>query len=90
MNVKSYDPENLTVATMASHTALQILRAAKREGFRTTAIATTSTASFYKKFTFIDKLIISQMDEIEKLEQLLIKDNTIFIPHGSFVEYCAV
>ncbi|MCS6769907.1 MAG: formate--phosphoribosylaminoimidazolecarboxamide ligase [Candidatus Caldarchaeum sp.] len=76
------------IATMASHTALQILKAAKKAGFRTTAIATPRVESFYRRFSFIDKLIPTQPDEIDKLAPQLVEENTVFVPHGSFVEYC--
>ena len=35
----SYDPENITIGVVASHSSLQILHGARMEGFRTLGIA---------------------------------------------------
>ncbi|MEM1946899.1 MAG: formate--phosphoribosylaminoimidazolecarboxamide ligase [Candidatus Caldarchaeum sp.] len=86
--VKTYNAERITVATLASHTALQILRAAKHAGFRTLAIASASTSDFYRRFSFVDTVLTASPRDIERLAPDLVERNTIFIPHGSFVEYC--
>ncbi len=83
-----YDVDKLTVATVASHTALQLLRAAKKTGFKTAAIYLTDNKTFYQKFGFIDKIFTASVDTLDKLAPYLAERNTIFIPHGSFVEYC--
>lgn len=86
--MKPLDPNKpITVATVASHSALQILKAAKKTGFNTAAIA-FNEAGFYKQFTFIDEIIETRPDKIEELEPVLSTGNTVFVPHGSFVEYC--
>ena len=36
--LKNYDKENITIATLGSHTSLHILRGAKDEGFRTAVV----------------------------------------------------
>lgn len=77
-----------TIATLASHSCLQILKGAKDEGFRTLAVATAKSYSFYKRFTFIDEVIeIDNFSKFYDLEDSLIKKNAIIIPHGSFVAY---
>jgi len=48
---------NYTIATLGSHSALQILKGAKDEGFRTVAITTPTRTAFYKTFPFIDECI---------------------------------
>ena len=79
---------NYTIATIASHTCLQILKGAKEEGFKTLAIASDKNASFYKKYSFIDEILtIQTYKEISVLEKTLIAKNCIIIPHGSFVAY---
>ena len=35
--LKDYDPENITIATLCSHSSLQIFNGAKKEGFKTLA-----------------------------------------------------
>lgn len=77
-----------TIATIASHSSLQILKGAKDEGFGTIAIAIEDKISFYQRFKFIDKVIgIDTYGEFYDLENKLKKYNPIIIPHGSFVAY---
>lgn len=76
------------IATLASHSCLQILKGAKDEGFRTMAIAIENKVSFYKRFEFIDEVIgISGYNQFYLLEKDLRRRNIIVIPHGSFVAY---
>ncbi|MDT7971062.1 MAG: DUF1246 domain-containing protein, partial [Vulcanisaeta sp.] len=37
--IKNYDLDKVSIATIASHSALQILRGAKKHGFKTIGIA---------------------------------------------------
>lgn len=77
-----------TIATLASHSCLQILKGAKDEGFETLAIAIKERVSFYKRFKFIDKIIgVSAYKEIYNISSKLKRQNIIVIPHGSFVAY---
>ncbi|MBI4100360.1 formate--phosphoribosylaminoimidazolecarboxamide ligase [Candidatus Microgenomates bacterium] len=77
-----------TIATLASHSCLQILKGAKDEGFATIAITTPEFSSFYKNFPFIDELItIKKYVDFFKIEKKLLEKRVIIIPHGSFVAY---
>jgi 5-formaminoimidazole-4-carboxamide-1-(beta)-D-ribofuranosyl 5'-monophosphate synthetase len=77
-----------TIATLASHSCLQILKGAKDEGFATLAIATKERVSFYQRFKFIDEIIgLKDYKELFAIQDKLKKKNTIIIPHGSFVAY---
>lgn len=83
MNNKKY-----TIATLGSHSSLQILKGAKDEGFQTLIISTPETEAFYKTFPFIDEhIIIPKFSEFSTIEKTLIEKNVIVIPHGSFVAY---
>ena len=84
--LKRYDLDKLTVATVASHTALQILRGAKRYGFRTIAVARGS-ADFYRQFSFIDEVWTADFSNFRHVAEKLVEKNALFIPHGSYVEY---
>src|SRR3989338_4120608 len=76
------------IATLGSHTALQILKGAKDEGFKTICIATGDRVSLYSRFKFVDKIYeIPKFSDFPKIESKLIKDGAIVIPHGSFVAY---
>jgi len=77
-----------TIATLGSHSALQILKGARDEGFRTLVIALNKQISFYKRYPFIDEIIgINSFSEFPEIEEKLIDKKVIVIPHGSFVAY---
>lgn len=76
------------IATLGSHSALQILKGAKDEGFSTIVVVTPDRTSLYKRFKFIDKIIeIESYSDFPKIEKQLIREKAILIPHGSFVAY---
>ncbi|MBI2327321.1 formate--phosphoribosylaminoimidazolecarboxamide ligase [Candidatus Curtissbacteria bacterium] len=79
------------IATLGSHSALQILKGAKDEGFQTLLVATPGRLSLYKRFKFIDKIIqISSYSDFPKIEKQLIAENAVIVPHGSFVAYLGI
>ncbi|HBB02304.1 MAG: phosphoribosylaminoimidazolecarboxamide formyltransferase, 5-formaminoimidazole-4-carboxamide-1-(beta)-D-ribofuranosyl 5'-monophosphate synthetase [Candidatus Peregrinibacteria bacterium GW2011_GWF2_38_29] len=76
------------IATLGSHTALQILKGAHDEGFKTICICRKDNADFYKSYKFVDEIIlVDNWTSFFKIEDRLIKENAILIPHGSFVSY---
>ena len=78
-----------TITTLGSHTALQILKGAKDEGFKTTVVCIPDRIPLYSSYdNFIDEILeIDDWKNFPKLEKQLIKKNSIIIPHGSFVAY---
>ncbi|MHC1600138.1 MAG: formate--phosphoribosylaminoimidazolecarboxamide ligase [Candidatus Methanospirareceae archaeon] len=88
--LEGYDRKNITIATIGSHTALQILKGARDEGFKNLVICKKGTEEVYRQFGLADELLtvedFKQVLEKEFQEQL-IERNAILIPHGSFVEY---
>jgi 5-formaminoimidazole-4-carboxamide-1-(beta)-D-ribofuranosyl 5'-monophosphate synthetase len=88
VDLSRYDLDRLAVATVASHTALQILRGAKRYGFRTIAVAgRREAAEFYRQFPFIDEVWETDFSNFRKAAEKLVETNAVLIPHGSYVEY---
>ncbi|MCL4364420.1 formate--phosphoribosylaminoimidazolecarboxamide ligase [Patescibacteria group bacterium] len=80
-----------TIATLGSHSALQILKGAHDEGFKTLLITTPSRKEFYQRFPFIDQvLVIESFSRFPEAEKKLKNKNIIIIPHGSFVAYFGV
>lgn len=77
---------NHSVVTIGSHSSLQILHGAKKEGFGTVAVLPKGREEFYSQFQFIDK-VLAYKDEDEAVELINSIDNGILIPHGSLVEY---
>ncbi|MDO8618819.1 MAG: formate--phosphoribosylaminoimidazolecarboxamide ligase [Candidatus Daviesbacteria bacterium] len=76
-----------TIATLGSHSALQILKGAKDEGFKTLAITTPGRTPLYKFYdNFIDEVLeIPTWHDFPSIEKKLISKNVILIPHGTFV-----
>ena len=80
--------EKYTIATLGSHSALQILKGAKDEGFKTLVVTLEDRENLYSRFSFIDEIVkIKKYSDFFKIEPQLKKRNCILIPHGSFVAY---
>ncbi len=83
--------EFYTIATLGSHSALQILKGAHDEGFRTLAIANRETERLYRSFAFVDAVIaIERYEDFMTLVPQLEQQKTIIVPHGSFVAYLSL
>jgi len=85
-----YDATKLAIATLGSHSSLNIFKGAKEEGFRTVCICKPKDAIMYKKYPLVDELItVTDFTELlnEKLQEKLLKLNAVLIPHGSFTAY---
>jgi 5-formaminoimidazole-4-carboxamide-1-(beta)-D-ribofuranosyl 5'-monophosphate synthetase len=77
-----------TIATLGSHSALQILKGAHDEGFKTLVIAIKKQVSFYERYPFIDEIIaVNSFSEFPEIEKKFKDKKIIVIPHGSFVAY---
>ena len=87
----STSPSDFVIATIGSHSALQILKGAKDEGFKTLAICKKGTERVYdsRGYGVADDIIsVDSFDDWnDELEQELLKRNAIIIPHGSFIAY---
>jgi len=78
----------ISVATLGSHCALQLLKGAKDEGLKTLLICEKKRESLYRRFKFIDELIlVDSFSEIinERCESILQKNNSVLIPHGTLI-----
>ena len=85
-----YDKDKLTIATLCSHSSLQIFHGARKMGFKTLGIAVRNNMKYYNAFPLAkpDKFLKFQdYDEIIERAGELLDENVILIPHGSFVEY---
>lgn len=74
-----------TIATLGSHSALQILKGAKDEGFRTLAICLKGKDKPYRMFKVADEIrVVNRYQELTKLTK------TILIPHASLISCLGV
>jgi 5-formaminoimidazole-4-carboxamide-1-(beta)-D-ribofuranosyl 5'-monophosphate synthetase len=86
----SYDKKNLTIATVCSHSSLQIFNGARKEGFKTIGISVGEKKKFYDAFPLgkpDEFFIVDTYKDILKFTKELREKNAIIVPHGSFVEY---
>ncbi|MBP1907822.1 formate--phosphoribosylaminoimidazolecarboxamide ligase [Methanolobus bombayensis] len=88
--VENYDHDNLSIATVCSHSSLQIFYGARQEGFRTIGICVKEPPRFYDAFPLAkpdEFIVVDSYKEIPDILEELRSKNSIVIPHGSFVEY---
>src|SRR3989449_2081042 len=84
------DYEDIVVATVCSHSSLQIFHGARQEGFRTLGIAIGQRPRFYDAFPLAkpdEFLIVDSYAEILDQADELVARQAVTVPHGSFVEY---
>ncbi|KSW12545.1 5-formaminoimidazole-4-carboxamide-1-(beta)-D-ribofuranosyl 5'-monophosphate synthetase [Pyrodictium occultum] len=88
--LRRYDPSRVTIGVLASHSALDVLRGARRLGFRTLAVAKRGRDLAYRMLPVVDELLVLDdyrdmlRDEVqEKMRRL----NTVFVPNRSFAVY---
>lgn len=76
------------IATLGSHCALQVLKGAKDEGLKTLLVCEKKRERLYKRFDFIDELILvdSFFEILEpRCTRLLEKNKAVLIPHGTLI-----
>ncbi|WP_415281762.1 DUF1246 domain-containing protein [Candidatus Nitrososphaera sp. FF02] len=78
----------ITIATLGSHCALQVLKGAKDEGFKTLLVCEKKRVGLYERFGFIDEMIVvDKFSEVDgdRCRNALKKKNAIIIPHGTLI-----
>src|SRR5438445_10299148 len=82
--------EDIVVATVCSHSSLQIFHGARQEGFRTWGIAIGQRPRFYDAFPLAkpdEFLIVDSYADILDHADDMVARQAVTVPHGSFVEY---
>lgn len=85
-----YDLSDITIATLCSHSSLQIFHGARKLGFKTLGLTITHDTKYYDAFPLAKPDEIIRYKDFEDMESRvgeLHDRNVIIIPHGSFVEY---
>ncbi len=79
-----------TVATLCSHSSLQIFHGARVEGFPTLGLSVGPPPRFYDAFPLArpDRFLsVPTVKELAALSARLREEGAVIVPHGSFVEY---
>ncbi|RLG25704.1 5-formaminoimidazole-4-carboxamide-1-(beta)-D-ribofuranosyl 5'-monophosphate synthetase [Methanosarcinales archaeon] len=88
--VGDYDLDNVVIATVCSHSSLQIFDGARKEGFRTLGLCVGDPPRFYDAFPRAkpdEFLSVNSYPELLDRAEDLLQANAVVIPHGSLVEY---
>jgi 5-formaminoimidazole-4-carboxamide-1-(beta)-D-ribofuranosyl 5'-monophosphate synthetase len=88
--LEGYDKSEVTIATLCSHSSLQIFHGARRMGFKTLGLAVKDNTRYYDAFPLAkpdEFMKFRDFDDMEERVGELLDKNVILIPHGSFVEY---
>ncbi|WP_457590558.1 formate--phosphoribosylaminoimidazolecarboxamide ligase, partial [Geoglobus sp.] len=88
--LSSYNQEEIRIGTIGSHSALNILKGAKEEGFETVCICRERERFVYDGFGVADHII--QVGDFRELlepavQRKLTDLDTVLIPHGSYNAY---
>ncbi|MCX9013754.1 MAG: formate--phosphoribosylaminoimidazolecarboxamide ligase family protein [Candidatus Methanoperedens sp.] len=103
--LSGYDPAEIKIGVLASHSALDVCDGAVEEGFRTHAVCQTGREKTYTDYFRAQREngklvrgIVDTVDVYAKFNELLkpanqkklTDDNVIFIPNRSFTSYCGI
>lgn len=87
--LSGYDKKNLSLATLCSHTSLQLFYAARKEGIKTIGlVANERQRQVYDAFPLAAPDEFIEIDDPSKFPTSeLVEKNALIVPHGSIVEY---
>ncbi|MBI4393191.1 MAG: formate--phosphoribosylaminoimidazolecarboxamide ligase family protein [Euryarchaeota archaeon] len=105
-NLKTYDPRKVSVAVLASHSALDVCDGAVDEGFRTVAICEAGREKTYSDYFrakrgpdgrplrgIVDEaIVLPKFKDVltADAQKRLLKQQSIFVPNRSFSSYAKV
>ncbi|GBC74642.1 hypothetical protein HRbin05_00686 [archaeon HR05] len=83
------------IGTLGSHCALQVLRGAKDEGFKTILVCERRREGLYRRFRFIDRLLLVEDYRFEhsfseSVQNELHDNNCILVPHGTYISSMSI
>jgi len=89
--IENYDVNNLHMAVIGSHSALEIMDGAKDEGLKTACICQKGRELPYLRF----KRLVDEIILVDKFSDLIFKENqdklreinSVIVPHRAFTAY---
>lgn len=101
-----YDPAEICIGMIASHSALDVADGAVEEGFRTLAVCQEGREKPYVKYFRSERgndgrIITGMIDDVmvlkkfkdslnQEFQEMLISRNVLFVPNRSFTSYCGI
>ncbi|HKW43321.1 MAG TPA: formate--phosphoribosylaminoimidazolecarboxamide ligase family protein [Thermoplasmata archaeon] len=101
--LEGYDPAAIHIATIGSHSALDVCDGATEEGFRTLVVCEKGRATPYARYfrsirdkegrstrgTVDEALVLAKFEEVlsDRVQERLRQSNAVFIPNRSFSSY---
>lgn len=90
--ISKYDKNRIAISTICSHSALQIFHGARELKFKTVGITTPDRRFVYEAFPLAKPDLFIEVNRFKDLlnrevQDRLVGENCVIIPHGSFVEY---
>ena len=90
--IKKYNPEEIRIGVLGSHSALEIASGAKQEGLETVVVCQKGREKTYTKYyrnLFDHVIMLDKFSEItsEANVKKLVDLNTVFVPNRSFSVY---
>ncbi|HYA77226.1 MAG TPA: formate--phosphoribosylaminoimidazolecarboxamide ligase family protein [Verrucomicrobiae bacterium] len=90
--IKKYNPKEIRIGVLGSHSALEIASGAKQEGLETVVVCQTGREKTYTKYyknLFDHVIMLDKFSEItsEANVKKLVDLNTVFVPNRSFSVY---
>jgi len=95
--LKTYSLSNLTIATLGSHSALDVCRGAKNLGFKTLVISEKGREKTYEKYyktngklgCVDETIILNKFSDLLKpeVQKKLLDKNSVFVPNRSLEAY---
>ncbi|MBI5227191.1 formate--phosphoribosylaminoimidazolecarboxamide ligase [Candidatus Micrarchaeota archaeon] len=80
--------KDFKIATICSHSSLQIFKGAREEGIKTIGIVQKGKRKLYESFPLGRPDEFIEIDNYKDIDTKKLREkNAILIPHGSFVEY---
>src|SRR5271157_2448529 len=86
--MEGYDKKQLKIATICSHSSLQLFHGARQEGIKTIGICLEDYRKTYDAFPLgrpDEYIMVDSYKDVPAGE--LVRENAIVVSHGSFVEY---
>jgi len=105
-NLRKYDPDNVKIGVLGSHSALDVCDGAIDEGYRTLVVCQEGRDKTYSQYfrtsrdaegqvkrgVVDDVVMVKRFQEVmtPAVQQRLVAESALFVPNRSFTSYCGM